>query len=136
MDHMRIVNSITGVNQNHLKNAQENNAQENEFVNEMIKRYREKEKEEVYDRLCRTVMGEKEESYWERRVEKHKKLQENYEETQEKKAVARKIQQEHYFNKLAQQRAGRRQLSQPCTEEGQLLQFSVAELIFGEGGIL
>lgn len=63
MNRMRIVNSITGVNQNHLKNAQENNAQENEFVNEMIKKYREK-------------------------------------------------------------------------EEGQLLQFSAAELIFGEGGIL
>ena len=55
---------------------------------------------------------------------------------QEKKIVARKIRQEQYFNKLAQQKSDRQYLSQPCTEEGQLFQFSVAELIFGEGGIL
>jgi len=57
-------------------------------------------------------------------------------EVQEKKIVARKIRQEQYFNKLAQQKSDRQYLSQPCTEEGQLFQFSVAELIFGEGGIL
>ena len=69
-------------------------------------------------------------------MERRKKLQEHYEKMQEKKIVARKIRQEQYFNKLAQQKSDRQYLSQPCTEEGQLFQFSVAELIFGEGGIL
>lgn len=137
MNNMKIVNSVTEINQNHLKDAQGNNKQEiNEFVNEMVKKYEEKEKEDMYDKLCHAAAGRQEEGYWERRMERHKRVQEHFEEMQEKKAAARRIQQEHYLNKLAQQRAERRQLSSPCTEEGQLFQFSVAELIFGEGGIL
>lgn len=137
MNSMKIVNSVTEINHNHLKDKQENNKQQiNEFVNEMVKKYEEKEKDDMYDKLCHAAVRGQEESYWERRMERHKKIQEHFEEMQGKRAVARRIQQERYLNKLAQQKAERRQLSSPCTEEGQLFQFSVAELIFGEGGIL
>lgn len=137
MDSMNIVNSVTEINHSHFKDEHENNRQEiNAFVKEMVKKYEEKEQREAYDRLCQAAVNGREESYWERRMEHRKKLQEHFGEMQEKKAAASRIQQEHYFNKLAQQKRDSGQLLQPCTEEGQLLQFSVAELIFGEGGIL
>ena len=137
MHEVRIVNSIAEINREQLKDGKENSQQEiKEFVHERVKKYEEKEKEEAYGNICRRALGQQEKSYWELKMERRKKLQEHYEKMQEKKIVARKIRQEQCFNKLAQQKSDRQYLSQPCTEEGQLFQFSVAELIFGEGGIL
>ena len=137
MDNLRIVDSVTEINPNHFRDEREENRQEvNEFVNEMLKKYEEKEQNEAYERLCYSVVNGKEESYWERKIAFCKKHQKHLEEMQEKKVAAKRIQQDHYFRKLAQQKRDNGQLLQPCTEEGQLLQFSVAELIFGEEGIL
>ncbi len=137
MDNIRIVDSITETNPNHFRDGREEHRQGvNEFVNEMLKKYEEKEQKEAYERLCYSVVNGKEESYWERKIANRKKHQKYLQEMQEKKVTAKRIQQEHYFHKLVQQKRDNGQLLQPCTEEGQLLQFSVAELIFGEGGIL
>lgn len=132
-----MVDSIAKISGEQLKDGRDNNQQEiNEFVHEMVKKYEEREKEEAYDNICRRALGQQEKSYWELKMERRKKLEEQYEKMQEKKIAARRIRQEQYFNKLAQQKSDRQHLSQPCTEEGQLFQFSAAELIFGEGGIL
>lgn len=137
MYEVRMVDSIAKISGEQLKDGRDNNQQEiNEFVHEMVKKYEEREKEEAYDNICRRALGQQEKSYWELKMERRKKLEEQYEKMQEKKIAARRIRQEQYFNKLAQQKSDRQHLSQPCTEEGQLFQFSAAELIFGEGGIL
>lgn len=137
MDNIRIVNSVTEINPNHFRDEREESRQEvNEFVNEMLKKYEEKEQSETYERLCYSVVNGKEESYWERKTASRIKHRKHLKEMQDKKVAAKRIQQEHYFRKLIQQRADDGQLLQACTEEGQLLQFSVAELIFGEEGIL
>lgn len=137
MYEVRMVDSIAKISGEQLKDGRDNNQQEiNEFVHEMVKKYEEREKEEAYGNICRRALGQQEKSYWELKMERRKKLEEQYEKMQEKKIAARRIRQEQYFNKLAQQKSDRQHLSQPCTEEGQLFQFSAAELIFGEGGIL
>lgn len=56
-------------------------------------------------------------SFWERRAERKQRLEEQYEEVQEKKALAKRLAQEHYYEELLMRKTENSQLQQQMIKQ-------------------
>lgn len=71
---------------------------------------------------------EKEESFWERRTKRQKKMQEQYEELQKKRFLAKELQKKKYYAWLALHRKDGKGMTPPLPDDAYLAR-SVAEIL-------